>query len=103
VVRVVLALALAFTLLLSSLLLFALAINMRRPFADGIFHITHELLRFAFDLLRGAFNLFIAVAGPFADLAFRTTRSIVHRTFNLILIHMPPPWFVASVLSSGLY
>jgi len=84
VVSVLLALA----LLLSSLFLLGLAVNIVLGCVAGrVFHVAHDLLCFAFDLLRGAFHLGVGITRPLADLAFRTSCRIVDRAFYLILIH----------------
>jgi hypothetical protein len=71
VVRV---LAIAFSLTLAFLICFGV---FRGSVAGGVFHRAHDLLRFALDLLSGAFYLCVGVAGPLADLALRASCSIV--------------------------
>jgi hypothetical protein len=86
VVSVLLALTLA--LLLSSFFLLVLAVNIILGCIAGhVFHVAHNLLRFALELLRGTFNLSVGISRPLADLTFRTSCRIVDCAFYLILIH----------------
>jgi hypothetical protein len=79
---------LALPFLLSSLFLLVLAVNIILGYIAGrVLHVAHNLLRFAFDLLRGSFHLSVGVAGPLANLAFRTSCRIVDCAFYTILIH----------------
>jgi len=85
VLAILLALTRAF--LFSALLLLVLTVNIRTGVAGRVLHLAYDLLRFALDLLSGAFDLGIRVAGPLADLALRTSCSIVDCTFYAVLIH----------------
>jgi hypothetical protein len=82
-----LAFALMLTFLLSSLLLFVLAVDVRGNIAGRVLHVADDLLGFALDLLRGSFHLGIGVTGPLANLAFRPACCIVDCAFYPILIH----------------
>jgi hypothetical protein len=53
----------------------------------GVLYITDCLLRFAFHLLCGSFQLDLRVACPFAYLALHTSGRIVRCTFYSVLIH----------------
>jgi hypothetical protein len=80
-------LALTLSFLLSSLLLFVLTVDIRGYVPGCVLHVADDLLRFAFDLLRGSFHLSIRVTGPLANLAFRSSCCIVDCAFYPIFIH----------------
>jgi hypothetical protein len=80
-------LTLALTFLFSALFLLVLAVDVRTGVAGRVLYLAHDLLRFALDLLSGAFNLGFGVARPLADLALRTSCGIVDCTFYAVLIH----------------
>jgi hypothetical protein len=104
--RVVCALALAFALALTLLLHvgirfgFAIevgTIKVGSGITSRVLDLAHDLLRFALDLLRGAFHLKVSVIGPLANLAFCPSCSIVDCTFYAVLIHDSTSVVFASV------
>ena len=56
--------------------------------ASRVFYVAKGFLSLALDLLRSSLSLSLRIAGPLADLALRSTRSIVHCAFHSILIHV---------------
>src|SRR2546423_1453810 len=58
--------------------------------------VANASLHFAFDLLAGAFDLLIRVAGCFADFTLYLPCHVLHQAFDLVAVHEKSPKLICS-------